>query len=335
LASGVKSTYEEVKYFIEIGSNSGCKLNITKEEYVNAKQKVRINCKCGEEFITDYNNFLHQNKRQCNKCSNQIQWNYEMVKNYIEVESNSGCKLITKITEYKNTSQKLLILCGCGENEFSTSFENFKSKVKHKQYCDKCGKIKWTYEKAKKFVNNAGCELLTKKDDYYNGSSWVNIECKCGTPFLIRFYNFKTGTKQCPECTNLKRYTYQEVKEYFEKYGYKLLSKVYKINTTELKVECPKGHIFKTTFAHFKNNGSRCPICQESSGEQEIRNCLDSYKFLFMSQYKFKDCKDKKELPFDFAVFNDINKTKLEMLIEFDGRQHFEWIKGWMTKKTI
>jgi len=195
-----KIPYEQIKQFIEVESNSGCKLLTKKDEYKNTGELINLLCRCGKEFKTTYGNFVSSNKRRCEICANKIKWNYNNIKYYIEVESDSGCKLITKENEYKNTSQKLIILCGCGKNHFMTSFENFKSKTKHKQYCDKCGKIKWTYEKAKEFVENNNCELITDNENYYNGSSWVDIKCNCGNIFPIRFHNFITGTKQCPEC---------------------------------------------------------------------------------------------------------------------------------------
>jgi len=264
MAHGIKISYEKVKEFIEIESNSGCKLITLKDEYINASQKIIILCKCEKEFKTDYNNFVYQNKRQCNKCSKRTKWTYNMIKNFIEVESDSGCKLITKESEYKNTSQKLLILCGCGKYEFMTSFENFISKVKHKQYCYKCGRIKWTYEKAKIFVNDTGCELLTQEEDYENGNSWVKIKCNCGNLFTIRFCNFRTGTKQCLEC---------------------IISK----------------------------------------GEKRIKDLLIKYSFPYDLQYTFSDLKGIGGglLKFDSSVFWDEDKTKLRMLIEYDGIFHY------------
>ena len=54
--------------------------------------------------------------------------------------------------------------------------------------------------------------------------------------------------------------TYEEVKEYIENCGYKLLSKEYINNHTKLKLKCPKGHIFELRFNDFKN-GQRCRQC--------------------------------------------------------------------------
>jgi len=50
-----------------------------------------------------------------------------------------------------------------------------------------------------------------------------------------------------------------------------------------------------------------------------------------MPEFKFSNCRNKLPLSFDFAVFEDLEKTKLKLLIEFDGQQHFKntgWEKG-------
>ena len=54
--------------------------------------------------------------------------------------------------------------------------------------------------------------------------------------------------------------TYDYVKKQIEKTGYKLLSKKYVNNCTKLKIQCNKGHIYKVTWASFKQ-GTKCPEC--------------------------------------------------------------------------
>src|SRR5690554_7766054 len=39
-------------------------------------------------------------------------------------------------------------------------------------------------------------------------------------------------------------------------------------------------------------------------------------------------------LRFDFAVFEDNKKTKIKMLIEYDGQQHFRWTKFLIDRKS-
>ena len=51
-----------------------------------------------------------------------------------------------------------------------------------------------------------------------------------------------------------QKFTYEEVKEYVESYGFKLLSTEYVRALDKLTFECPNGHVFERTFAKFKGN---------------------------------------------------------------------------------
>jgi len=71
-------------------------------------------------------------------------------------------------------------------------------------------------------------------------------------------------------------------------------------------------------------NGSGCPECNKTStGEILISSVLDSYSIPNTSQFRIEECRNKNKLPFDHAVFGDIEKTDLIFLIEFDGYHHF------------
>jgi len=93
-------------------------------------------------------------------------------------------------------------------------------------------------------------------------------------------------------------------------------------------------HGWKTTI-NSRNNGIGCPKCRESKGEKKIDEILTKYNIPHNSQYKFKDLKGigGGYLKFDVPVFWDEEKIKLRMLIEYDGKQHYKWIKGWITEE--
>lgn len=74
----------------------------------------------------------------------------------------------------------------------------------------------------------------------------------------------------------------------------------------------------------FVNGGRRCPVCNESKGETEIRRFLEFNQINFETQFIIKECRLQKPLPFDFAIFKNDN---LLFLIEYDGKQHFEPIE--------
>lgn len=64
--------------------------------------------------------------------------------------------------------------------------------------------------------------------------------------------------------------------------------------------------------------GKGCPKCNESHGEKNISNYLNTNNIFYISQYTFDDCKDKRKLPFDFYI------PELNICIEYDGEQHFK-----------
>ena len=64
-----------------------------------------------------------------------------------------------------------------------------------------------------------------------------------------------------------------------------------------------------------------------SKGEMKIELLLIENNIKYKHQFIFSECKYKKELPFDYAIFNGNNSVKC--LIEYDGEQHFKYIPYW------
>jgi len=86
-----------------------------------------------------------------------------------------------------------------------------------------------------------------------------------------------------------------------------------------MKIECPKHGEFKQ---RIKNHltGVGCPYCKESKGEKFIETVLIENGLIrgidYIRQHRFKDCKNKGTLPFDFYL------VKYKTCIEYDGDQH-------------
>ena len=62
--------------------------------------------------------------------------------------------------------------------------------------------------------------------------------------------------------------------------------------------------------------------CLVSRKEEEIVKILDLHKIIYKREFTFPDLKDKRNLRFDFAIFNTYNE--LIGLIEYQGVQHYE-----------
>ena len=73
---------------------------------------------------------------------------------------------------------------------------------------------------------------------------------------------------------------------------------------------------------HIRGNIPR-GITVDSKGVREILNFLDDKKINYKREYFYKDCKNINYLRFDFYLI-DYN-----VLIEYDGQQHFKSIEHW------
>jgi len=327
-------TIEAIKYFVEVESKSGCKLLST--EYISSKSKLTFLCSCKKnKFNTTYNNFK-TNKRQCNKCGkNNMKKILSLDINDIIkfTKENSRCECLE--TEYINNYTKMKFKCHCGK-EYERSYASY---IKGNKICRECEfkssgqKKALTIKDVKHFIefeSKSGCKLLST--EYINNNTKLDIQCDCKRIFRTSYNNFvNNNQRQCQECGNIKkglshRNNYQEVKHYIEvesKSGCKLLSTEYERSIAKLEIQCSCKRIFRTSYNKFQNGQTRCKICskKESNGEYVIRKWLEENNIYFEQEKKFNDCRNpisKRELPFDFYL------KKYDIIIEFDGKQHFE-----------
>lgn len=257
-----------------------------------------------------------------------IRWNYKLVDAFVNEESN--CVLLS--TEFNTAKTKMLFKCNCG-NEFETTFERFR--LKNKRQCNQCGvknqvvKQALSFDEVKMFVeNNSECILLS--ENFTNTKEKLEFKCMCGNIFYKSFEKFKSKNKMCKECSykeisENQIFDYLYVQTYIESKNCSLLSQTYRSCEDRLKIQCPCGELYNTSFNYFKNyNQIRCKRCTNkmSKGEIIIEDYLRNNNINFEPQYTFEDLKannNKQKLKFDFAVFID---KKLHYLIEFDGKQH-------------
>ncbi len=250
-------------------------------------------------------------------------YTYSDVKNYIE--NTSKCKLIS--VEYKGNKEPLLLTCENCDGYFDISFDHFKGTKK--RICNRCsGKHNYSINELKEYIEkNSDCMLLSK--EYKNNESLLEFKCGCGEPFYTSFKRFKGLNKRtCDNCTNTK------LSEKFRKKHTDFCKQVSSITQSKIvvvgkyrdmktkvlvqNVVCK--HEWKVNPSDILHKRSDCPECNTSKGEKVISEWLNANSFQFTSQYKIKNCKDKRPLPFDFAVFKDNNVV----LIEYDGIQHYD-----------
>ena len=104
------------------------------------------------------------------------------------------------------------------------------------------------------------------------------------------------------------------------KYDYS--KSIYTNGEEKIVIGCKKhGDFYQTLEAHFQGRG--CPKCKTSKGEEVIQKWMKNHGVKYVFQMTFDDCKNPTtnyKLKFDFYV------PDKQLLIEFDGMQHFKEI---------
>ena len=201
--------------------------------------------------------------------------------------------------------------------------------------CPKCQYLEKSYT-TEQFV-----DLLYKKhkDNYslIEGQEYKNnrvklkiVHNKCGTVFSVSPTSILQNNS-CPSCrpvSKRRKTTEMFEKELYERYNdeYVLADNAeYKGANEKIEIiHTSCGHTWFVRAAHILHR-SGCPSCNESRGERFVADYLTSKGIVFERQYRFKDCVNRKELPFDFAILD--KNGKLLGLIEYDGIQHFKPFK--------
>lgn len=259
------------------------------------------------------------------------------------------CKLTndeyTVLRVYKKAKDKTRMKHNKCGYEYEVTPDNFKRGKR----CKKCSinivKSKTSFNInifKDKVYSLVGNEYEVVDTNYTNARTPVKMMHNiCGNKFDVRPYHFtKENGTRCPKCS-------------YARVGFN------KRKSTEdfaLEVECVTNDEYEVVGDYINaiteidilhkscNNiysvkpnaflsGNRCNKCKVSvsNGEKLIINFLESNGVKFIYQYSFDDCRNKNSLPFDFAILNDTDKV--EFLVEYDGRQHFEPIEFWGGEK--
>lgn len=164
-------------------------------------------------------------------------------------------------------------------------------------------------------------------DEYSLNSAYTKAKEKvlikhelCGYSWKVTPDNFLRRNSRCPKCSGNARMDTEIFKEYMNSIlgdDYAVMSDYSNMHT-------------KVTIKHYVCDmnwdvepsslvqGTRCPFCSSSRGEQLIQDILKRNEVSFVQQKRFEDCVYKGKLPFDFYIESS------NLLIEYDGIQHYQ-----------
>jgi len=300
-------------------------------KYINYHTKVEIICnKCHNHFWQAPSK--HLKGQGCPCCAKDKCGKYkEITKEDFIKKANitHKNKFDYSLVNFINTSTKVEIVCNKCHNHF------WQIPSSHLcgngcPYCAQKSRIKkWTLSK-ENFLENAykihGNKYNYNNIEYKNRSTKIKIFCNKCKKFFWQIPTSHLSGHGCIYCgikavaqskiNTLEQFIEKAQKIHGNRYNY---SEVEYVSSKELvKIKCNKcqKYFLQTPNRHLKGQG--CPYCNQSKGEIKIKRFLEENNIEYIFQKRFKDCKDKQQLPFDFYL-PDYN-----ICIEFQGEQHYK-----------
>lgn len=234
-----------------------------------------------------------------------MKYTFEDVKKSVE---EVGYELLSKREEIENekgyikTSTKIKIWCKNPNHQPSIKTLNAFNRGGRCRQCKNEKKI-IPFKTIKDKINSFGYELLTKEDSYESAKK-TKLKIKCSNGHIYETsWDCINQDCRCIKChLDKQRLSFEYVKEFIEKEGYKLLSNEYHTNQTKLLVKCknPNHKPYETTFAQFQQ-GKRCKECRDDSyrfSYEYIKNYIESFGYTLISN-NYKNANTKIEVQCD------------------------------------
>ena len=279
-------------------------LDLPIEDYKGNRIKIKHKCKYGH--IYEQTPTHHLNGSGCSICNGGKKYT---CKAYVQKCKEKGYDL--PVESYVNSSTKINHKCSKGhiyEQEPSSHLRGYGC-----PYCAR-NKKKSTQDYIRE-CKEKGYDLPI--EDYKGVNVKIKHKCKYGHIYEQKPNTHLSG-RGCYEC-KYNKYRFESDDSYLNYCKTKNLDipiSSYKNQLAKVEYRCSLGHTYKQTPSQHKYYG--CPVCKESKGEKFIRNYLNEHSIKYISQKRFHDLKDKTYLSYDFYL------PKQKVLIEYQGRQHYE-----------
>ena len=288
----------------------GDKYDYSKVQYINCSTKVKIICPIHGIFEQSPNSHVSK-KTGCGICGNikKTKTTEQFIQKAILVHNN---KYDYSLVKYIHSSTKVKIIC-------PTHGEFLQNSANHLlgHGCYKC-KTKTTEQFIVDAKQTHGDKYSYSLVEYKNTTTKVIIICPTHGIFEQSPGSHLSGYG-CYKCktTSLNSFVDRSSCVHFHKYDYSLVE--YINNSTKVKIICPiHGEFLQRPDKHILQR-TGCPICNISKGETIIYQWLIRFDISFIAQYN--PIQSNKKIRFDFFL------PDLNIMIEFDGRQHYESVK--------
>lgn len=172
---------------------------------------------------------------------------------------------------------------------------------------------------------------------YAGAGKWL-CQCECGEQVSVKTCNLNSGNTKSCGCLQKDRASEANfISLVGNRYG--KLVVIERVENNRFghvcyKCKCDCGGEVVVDATNLRQGTTNSCGCLKSKGEMIINNWLQQHGFEFRCQYSFEDCilSSGRRPFFDFVLFQD---GAPYLVIEYNGKQHYEATGGWNTEEEV
>lgn len=228
----------------------------------------------------------------------------------------------TILSDYHGMSSKVKVRCNpCGWQKEVQAERLLNPKYGLK--CPQHGHRQFDSSSFQKAINQTQDNQYTLLSEFTGFKDKVKVKCNICKKELYVWPHSLLGKRMGKNCKHVVQLDFEQASKQLNKISDGEIKLVHfsGVNHVATFKCCKCKNVWKAKATGVFDNLSGCPACSSSKGEKAVTEYLKKNKISFKPQFTFPNCKDKRTLPFDFAVFN--RDGSLNSLIEYQGYQHF------------
>lgn len=228
------------------------------------------------------------------------------------------------LSEYISTSQKVKCRCLVDGYEWETQAQILLAK----HGCPECGRQKNHIASLKRLTHDEYVDAIHTKFPHIDVTSLycgtqrrASYRCnQCGYEWdAIANTLLNRSTVGCPRCAGK---AHVDEATFIDRLAETHSTLKYVSGYIDLihkaRFSCVKcGYEWSAWPTNILRCSAACPRCSSSAGHRRIETYLKQHDIVFDVEYRFKNCKNERPLPFDFYL------PDYRTAIEYDGEQHF------------
>lgn len=263
--------------------------------------------------------FVHRYTKE-----NPFYW--ENIQHYMEKNVYNGTKILSRKDEYKNRDSVMTFQCGVCGGSFQKRWSAFMA-VDFKM-CNRC----YNYSKQNKMIPSKridpflfhkkikGLGLIPMCGDNLCYHSKILVQDRQGYRGYVTVSSLYSREAGFDKFNTKNPFTLDNLRLYAFLNGWDCIipDQKYNGNKNMLDVICSCGRTFSVSGGHFLGGKYKCNQCRgvQSELSGKVEQWLIEHNIPFIREKKYPDCKNIKQLPFDFYIENC-------GCIEVDGQQHY------------